>query len=389
MKPPVRLTVLWLAISSVGLAGCLSLLGDFGVDGGVEDEAGAFDATFDGDAGPDVAADEGLDADGGADADGASDAEAAVPCTSSSCAPGQTCTDAGCACGPSCTTGCCTDAGACVSLSPGTCGSPGMACGACGPGQACDPTGTCVCNEASCTAGCCNAAGACVPYANQSPMSCGAAGAVCAECSTGQACDPTAGTCTCTTASCVDGCCAADGGCVPLPASSSVPGTVCKASDGCTGTYVCAAGSTSTVTCNAPTALNGCGGCTTLSPPLGMMCSTACSKGTYVCNKGADAGGDGGKDSVVCNATPLDPCKGCPIDGGTSTACLVPPLCELSPGTCGRGGVCSYTQATDGTSCNDKGVCGLYEACRTGMCVPKLGACSDGMTCNPAADGCP
>jgi hypothetical protein len=150
---------------------------------------------------------------------------------------------------------------------------------------------------------------------------------------------------------------------------------------------VCAAGSTSTVTCNAPTTLNGCGGCGTLSPALGATCMTPCGKGTYVC-KGADAGVDAGKDSVACNAIPQDACHGCPMDGGTSTACLAPPMCELAPGTCGRGGVCSFTSATDGTSCNDKGVCGLYEACRGGACAPKLGACPDGMTCIPAS-GCP
>jgi hypothetical protein len=67
-----------------------------------------------------------------------------------------------------------------------------------------------------------------------------------------------------------------------------------------------------------------------------------CGVGTYVCNP------DGGKESVVCNAPPVDLCGGCTMVEGTSTACLHPTdLCLIPPGTCNAGGVCSYNTNLD------------------------------------------
>jgi hypothetical protein len=50
------------------------------------------------------------------------------------------------------------------------------------------------CDAASCPNGCCSGA-RCVPYASETNAACGAAGAVCAACPSGETCSTTAGTC--------------------------------------------------------------------------------------------------------------------------------------------------------------------------------------------------
>jgi hypothetical protein len=55
--------------------------------------------------------------------------------------------------------------------------------------QACDKTnGQCTCTPASCPDGCCSGS-ACVPYPNQGDSACGKSGAACAPCESGKYCD--------------------------------------------------------------------------------------------------------------------------------------------------------------------------------------------------------
>jgi hypothetical protein len=102
------------------------------------------------------------------------------------------------------------------------CGASGAACAACATGQQCDTSnGDCVCNATTCPSGCCDG-NVCVPYASESPGQCGTGGAACKSCSNG-VCDLTAGTCSCDANTCLNGCCegGTSGTCVLYAAQSS------------------------------------------------------------------------------------------------------------------------------------------------------------------------
>ncbi len=87
----------------------------------------------------------------------------------------------------SCASGCCNN-GSCVpfaSQSEDGCGAGGAACAGCLSGQAC-VTGACVCNAASCPSGCCDMGIVCLPGNN--PTYCGAGGAACQLCAASHSC---------------------------------------------------------------------------------------------------------------------------------------------------------------------------------------------------------
>jgi hypothetical protein len=109
----------------------------------------------------------------------------------------------------SCPNGCCTAAGACeayASESNTSCGAAGASCAACASGQECNKSnGQCVCDGTSCPTGCCNGT-TCTPYSTETPTKCGAGGAACASCANG-VCDTTNGTCHCDANTCLNGCC--------------------------------------------------------------------------------------------------------------------------------------------------------------------------------------
>ncbi len=90
----------------------------------------------------------------------------------------------------------------------------------CTTGQRCLPStdvtkNDCICDQdfSSCgLTGCCTALdnGICVVYANQTALVCGAGGAQCNGCGTGQTCSTTTGQCSC---NCPGGCCDSNGTC--------------------------------------------------------------------------------------------------------------------------------------------------------------------------------
>jgi hypothetical protein len=121
------------------------------------------------------------------------------------------------------------------------------------------------------------------------------------------------------------------GGCSTLAHDA---GSACTLTDGgCPGTYVCVAGDADAVLCNAPKT-NACGGCTTLAEEAGSRCETACDSGTWVCQD---------KTALICSAHP-DPCGGCAVPSGGSTACVTDLACLIPQGSCNSTGTCSYTQ---------------------------------------------
>jgi hypothetical protein len=87
-------------------------------------------------------------------------------------------------CNPANCAGCCAADGSCVlDMSASACGAGGAACAVCGSGQTCQ-NGACTsppppCGPGNCN-GCCNASGACVT--NTSGAACGAGGAACVVC---------------------------------------------------------------------------------------------------------------------------------------------------------------------------------------------------------------
>jgi len=168
--------------------------------------------------------------------------------------------------GTSCTAGCCTQTtnGVCVpyaSESNGQCGAAGAICGGCASGQHCNGSGQCICDGSSCPSGCCTATvgGSCVAYGAETNGQCGAAGAICATCLSGQHCATSggnSGACVCDATSCPSGCCTA------------VVGGSCNAG---TGNTTCGLGGNLCANCS----LSSCNKCRCVGPSGSQTCSCA------------------------------------------------------------------------------------------------------------------
>lgn len=115
--------------------------------------------------------------------------------------------------------GCCLDGTQCVEgNSAQACGTGGEACVSCNAGEGCinDVCEVKVCDETNCADGCCTANGDCVPYGLQDVDTCGDEASLCASCAAG-AFDCVQGQCIddqpCLSY-CTDGCCTAQGQCI-------------------------------------------------------------------------------------------------------------------------------------------------------------------------------
>jgi hypothetical protein len=172
------------------------------------------------------------------------------------CQLGQQCVNGGCvtaACGPGTCTGCCA-AGLCVTPSMEnrfTCGAAGAMCAQCPQGETC-VSGVCQissCSVMSCP-GCCQG-NQCQP--GNSPLACGAAGVVCQACAQGTSCQnrscqpsspdagaglPIGGACG-NTGACLNGFCVPESG---FAGPTGFPGGYCSAS--CANGALCPGGST-------------------------------------------------------------------------------------------------------------------------------------------------
>lgn len=202
------------------------------------------------------------------------------------------------ACAPATCSGCsgCCDQGVCLSgNAPGACGRSGQACVACGAGRTCD-LGECVAAPdagpvdanrpklCGCVQGCCAADGGCSP--GNLASACGGSGRFCTTCEPGFVCP--LGTCT-SSGGCT-GCIDALGLCRPgietLACGSG--GGLCRA---CVGTDVCLAGQcVGTSTCSAGNCPAGCCASTNICVPassdhcgtMGSACVTCPDAGSCV-----------------------------------------------------------------------------------------------------------
>jgi RHS repeat-associated protein len=258
----------------------------------------------------------------------------------------------------------------CVGANPKTCATPPICQSA--TGATCNPTtGACVytnltngtgCDDATmcngretCQAGVCTAGTAVTCNA---PPTCQSA--------TGATCNPANGVCTYT---------------------NVTNGTGCDDATMCNGHETCQAGA-----CTAGTAV------TCNSPPICHSATGAtCNATTGACVYPNATNGTGCDDATLCNGH--ETCQAGACTAGTAVTCNAPPTCHSATGaTCNAAtGACVYPNATNGTGCDDATMCNGHETCQTGACTagtavtcnsPPACQSATGATCNPANGVC-
>lgn len=358
---------------SAGAAGAAGGQGGGGADGG----AGGADGSADGSAG---AAGSGGSADAGPKCDASTCAGCCGPngeCLDgdaiNACGTGggacQACDALGFACisgkcdgtappcGPATCTGCCDANGLCrAGTQTDACGAAGSACANCAAQNEGCSGGACqgappVCGPASC-GGCCDANGNC--QSGTSDASCGAGGAKCQSCSaSGKSCTQPGSYCStvppCSSQTCPNGCCDAQGIC-QLGRADAVCGAKGQACLDCTATgkacapqgycYAgkhcgadnCAGCCTTTGDCQAGTDAQACG-------EWGALCDDCGAKGqscqSLVCSDGSTCPGS----YAGCSPDALTP------PPKTSSSCSAPALAGLATACAGTTATQACTNA--------------------------------------------
>jgi RHS repeat-associated protein len=306
-------------------------------------------------------------------------------CSNPAAANGTTCDD-----GNPCTLSDSCQSGTCVGTSQVVC----VAIDQCHIAGACDPTnGTCsnppVANGTSCNDG--NActqvdtcqSGSCM---GSKPVTCTATD----QCHFAGTCDPTSGTCSnpaaadgttcddndaCTQVdACSSGVCSGSnpvictasdqchgpGVCSPATGRCSNPaqadGTTCDDANACTQNDACAAGictGSNPVVCTASDACHAPGRC----DPNNGTCSNPTAPDGTACPPGADK----------CQQSYA--CVGGTCAGSNPVVCTASDECHL--GSCDpASGVCSNSNAPDGTACSAHNACTTGDTCASGVCQP-------------------
>lgn len=323
--------------------------------------------------------------------------------TCQACATGQTCdsTNGQCICTPSsCPNGCCNGS-TCVpyaSQAAGTCGAGGAACGPCLSGQDCSTTnGQCLCDATSCPHGCCNGA-TCVAYAEQTPGQCGTGGVSCAACANA-VCDTTSGSCTCDSNTCPNGCCngGATGTCELYASESTgscgVGAATCSACGGGTecdktsGKCVCDANSCPNGCCNGNTCVAYSAQSTTECGTAGAACAPC--GGGQTCSSGVcSCGGstcNGCCNGSACLAYASETTLLCGASGATCQPCGSGLDCNTSNGQC----VCDPSSCASG--CCNGNVCVPYASEQFGECGTggvSCSSCGTGQACSTTNGTC-
>ncbi len=334
------------------------------------------------------------------------------------CGAGQRCASGQCVCdSASCPSGCCTATagGSCVAYGSqmnGQCGTGGAVCAGCGAGQRCNGSGQCVCDATTCPDGCCTATvgGTCVAYGSQTSGQCGAAGALCSACSSGQECNAS-GQCVCDATSCPNGCCtsAVGGTCKAYLNQSNSScghgGSLCAA---CAADQHCptSGGNAGYCACDSTTCPAGCctstlgGSCVLFQAQSNGQCGiagavcAACGLGQHCPTSGTDVGYclcDGVScpggcctsfHSGTCIAYGSQSNSQCGAGGGTCAACAGGQRCNTASGLC----QCDATSCPSGCcTTTGNGTCVAYASQSNGQCGSAgamCGGCATGQRCN-------